>query len=58
MAEKPKSRIVVTEWTGLVSNRGPFVGKPGDAREQVNIRAIAPGVLAVRNGMRPVYFES
>jgi len=58
MAVKPKKRLVIREWTGLVSNRGPFVGKPGDAKIQINCRSIRPGVLEVRNGMRRLNFES
>ena len=30
MAERPRNIVAVREWTGLVSNRGPFVCDPGD----------------------------
>ena len=58
MAEKPESKVVINDWGGLVSNRGPFAGKPGEAKAQVNVRSVKPGVLEVRNGMRPVKWES
>ncbi len=54
----PAASIVIRDWTGLVSNRGPFVGKPGDARILTNLRCLVPGVLEVRAGLRPVKFEA
>ena len=59
MAEKPLNKVRIRDFTGLVSNRGPFVTKgPGAATVQKNCRSISPGILEVRNGMRKVNFES
>lgn len=55
---RPAVSIVIRDWTGLVSNRGPFVGKPGDAKVLTNLRCRTPGVLEVRAGLRPVKFEA
>ena len=55
---RPAVSIVIRDWTGLVSNRGPFVGKPGDAKVLTNLRCRTPGVLEVRAGIRPVKFEA
>jgi len=55
--QRPSSTVVIRDWTGLVSNRGPFVGKPGDALVLTNLRCRKPGVLEVRSGIRPVKFE-
>lgn len=54
--EQAKSRIVIDDFGGLVSNRGPFVAKPGDAKVLTNLRCIRPGVLETRNGWRLVYW--
>lgn len=60
MAE-PIDRAVlqVQDWPGLQTNTGPMAGPdPGAAVEQVNLRANTPGQLAVRNGLRPVAFDT
>lgn len=56
MPEKPISRITIEDWEGLVSNRGPFSGKPGAAKVLINLRSVQPGVLETRGGMRRLYF--
>ena len=56
--ERPQQTITIRDFTGLVSNRGPLVGKPGDARVLKNLRCRTPGVLEVRGGLRPVKFEA
>lgn len=56
--ENPLSRVIIKNWTGLVSNRGPYQGRPGDAKVQVNVRSMQPGVLETRNGFRLVKFRS
>jgi len=58
MAEEPKNVVVIRDWTGLVSNRGPFAGKPGDATVLKNVRPIAPGLLQVRGGTRKVGWQT
>jgi len=46
------AKVTIREWTGMVSNRGPFAGKPGDAKVQENLRCLKPGVLETRGGYR------
>ncbi|KKL66574.1 hypothetical protein LCGC14_1147500 [marine sediment metagenome] len=58
MAEKPQDKVEIRDWLGLVSNRGPFTGKPGAAKVLKNLRVVSPGQLEVRGGMRAVKFES
>jgi len=52
--ERPQRTLKIRDWSGLVSNRGPFAGKPGDTSTQVNCRCVKPGILEVRSGMRKV----
>jgi len=58
MAEKPLAKVEIREWDGLVSNRGPFAGKPGAAKVLKNLRIVSPGQLEVRGGIRALKFES
>ena len=57
MSERPKKVLRIQEWA-LVSNRGAFHGKPGDAKVLTNVRSLAPGRLEVLAGMRPVKFRT
>lgn len=56
--DKPRHTIVIRDFNGWVPNRGPFVGKTGDASVQKNLRCRTPGTLEVRAGIRPVKFEA
>ena len=57
MAERPVAKAAIREWTGLVSNRGPLSGKPGDALEQTNCHSVMPGVLQPRKGLQVVEYD-
>ena len=57
MAERPLQNIKIREFPGLVSNRGPFVGKPGETTVQINVRSVRPGILEVRGGLRELKFS-
>jgi hypothetical protein len=50
--------IVIEKWGGLVTNASPYVLPPGAAVTQVNLQAIAPGMLSVRPGRAAVSFVS
>lgn len=54
-AEQPG--IEITEFVGLVTNRGDFGGPPGAAEEQDNIGVFSENELQVRKGLRLVRFE-
>lgn len=56
MAERPERTVRIREFSGLVSNRGAFAGKPGDAKLLKNCHIRAPGQLEVRGGLRKVRF--
>ena len=57
MANKPRNIVSIREWTGLVSNRGPFVHRPGDALAQTNCHSVKPGVLQPRKGLQVVDYD-
>jgi hypothetical protein len=50
--------IDVTEFAGLLTNRGDYSGPPGGAEVQENVTIVAEGELRVRQGLRPVSFEN
>lgn len=54
--EKPA--VEITEFAGLVSNRGDFGGPPGAADEQKNLQVVSENEWSVRKGLRPVSFEN
>lgn len=56
--ERTESTVKIRDFTGLVSNRGAFLHKPGDTKVQKNLRCRSPGILEVRNGMRKLNFET
>ena len=40
--------VQINDWRGMVSNRGRFPGKPGEASYQLNLRIVKPGELSTR----------
>lgn len=46
--------IVVDKFPGLATNASPYAIPPGAAVTQVNIQALIPGVLTVRDGLAQV----
>lgn len=55
--QKPKSRVEMRDFAGLVTNIDPGDVRPGTAREQVNLMSARPAMLEVRPGFRPVTYE-
>lgn len=55
-AEQPS--LEITEFAGLVTNRGDFGGPPGAAEEQDNIGVFSENELQVRKGLRPLRFDA
>jgi hypothetical protein len=56
--ERPEESVRIRRFEGLVSNRGAFPEKPGEAKVQTNLRCRSPGQLEVRGGMRQLQFEA
>lgn len=52
--DRPLSKVVITEFPGLVSNRGRFPGHPGEALVQTNLRTVRTGQLETRLGLRSI----
>jgi hypothetical protein len=53
--DQPKGKIVITDFAGLVSNRGRFpTSHPAEALVQTNLRCIRPGQLESRLGFRTI----
>lgn len=53
--DRPASTVVITEFSGLVSNRGRFpTGHASEALVQTNLRCIRPGQLESRLGLRSI----
>lgn len=50
--------ISVEKWAGLVTNASPYSLPPGAAVTQVNLQALSPGQLTVRQGVAAVSFAS
>ena len=58
MAQPPESRVEIKTFNGLVSNRGPLAGQPGDALVQKNLLSPSPGKLQTRKGRRALAFDA
>jgi len=58
MAEKPKSRLMVTKFGGLNSGDDSHDLKPGEMQSQVNLQMFTSGRLQCRRGMRLTAFEN
>ncbi len=58
MAERPLKILPIREWPGLVTNRSPLVGEPGDALAMVNCHSPQPGVLQPRGGLQYVTYDN
>ena len=56
--DRPRSTVVITEFPGLVSNRGRFPQHPGDALVQTNLRSTRDGLLESRLGLKAVAWGS
>lgn len=55
--DRPKSTVVITEFAGLVSNRGRFpVANPSEALVQTNLRSVRSGQLESRLGFRTITY--
>ena len=48
--------IHITDWAGLVSNRGKFPAKPSEASVQTNLRVVKRGELSLRKNAEEVDF--
>jgi hypothetical protein len=57
MDEKPKSKVEIRQFAGLVTNQDRQDVQAGAARVQINIAASRPDQLDVRKGYRVVRFE-
>ncbi len=47
---RPASRVTISEFDGLISNRGAFASRPGQMSVCTNLRCSRPGELSVRKG--------
>jgi hypothetical protein len=50
--------IQIDKWPGLVTNASPYAIPAGAAVTQVNLQAIVPGQLSVRQGSTTVSFAT
>ncbi len=57
MAKQEVEKVVMRDFSGLVTNQDPEDIGPGAARVQVNVRGDRPGELRVRKGWARVKFE-
>lgn len=57
MKDPPRSRAVINDFPGQVTNADPRDLPAGAAEEQTNAVSDTIGELRVRLGMRPVTFE-
>lgn len=55
--EKPKAKIEIRQFAGLVTNQDQHDVQPGAAKAQVNVTVSRPDQLDVRKGYRVVRFE-
>lgn len=55
---REETAVDITEFAGLLTNRGDYSGPPGGAEAQDNVMIVAEGQLEVRKGHRPVNFEN
>ena len=57
MAERPKARVEMVDFPGIVTAVDPRDMPPGAALEQVNMQSSKIGQLETRPGFRPVTFD-
>lgn len=54
----PLATVTISDFNGLVSNRGRFPETPSDALTQTNIRCLHKGGLSARKGLESVSFST
>jgi hypothetical protein len=55
--QKPRARVEMKDFAGLVVNIDPSDVRPGTAREQDNVMSARPAMLEVRPGFQAVRYE-